>query len=185
MSGLEIAAGIAGLISFTSRIIEMLTGLTSAIPKSTRLLTSLLNLRHVLERVSSEFSRTIGVLQQSELNITSSLLRKCLEDIELTCQEYDVLLQKIRKRRGGFRQMKWKTSESDRREMDTRLEAGKSTLQLLLSSITYVNPSGAFSRSALQDTQAYTPSAKRANDKHVAEDHLRHIRRQIQVRPSG
>ncbi|KAF2786710.1 hypothetical protein K505DRAFT_380093 [Melanomma pulvis-pyrius CBS 109.77] len=135
MSGLEISAGIAGLIAFTSRIIEFLSGMTSSIPKSTQLLTSLRNLRHVLERVSSEFSKTISSFPRSELNIASGLLRSCIQDIQYTCTEYDALLRKIRGKMGGFRQVKWKTSESERGELDRRLEAGKSTLHLLLSQI--------------------------------------------------
>jgi len=136
MPGFELAVGIIGLISFTSRMIELLTGLSSSLPKSTQLLTSLRNLRHVLERVHSDYSLTLKFLPRAGSNITTSLLRACIGDIEQTCKEYDELLQNIRKI-GGFRQVKWKTSASDRMELDRRLEASKSTLLLLLYSITY------------------------------------------------
>jgi len=136
MLGFELAVGIIGLISFTSRMIELLTGLSSSLPKSTQLLTSLRNLRHVLERVHSDYSLTLKVLPRAGSNITTSLLRACIGDIEQTCKEYDELLQNIRKI-GGFRQVKWKTSASDRMGLDRRLEASKSTLLLLLYSITY------------------------------------------------
>ena len=136
MPGFELAVGIIGLISFTSRMIELLAGLSSSLPKSTQLLTSLRNLRHVLERVHSDYSLTLKVLPRAGSNITTSLLRACIGDIEQTCKEYDELLQNIRKI-GGFRQVKWKTSASDRMELDRRLEASKSTLLLLLYSITY------------------------------------------------
>ena len=137
MLGFELAVGIIGLTSFTSRMIELLTGLSSSLPKSTQLLTSLRNLRHVLEHVHSDYSLTLKVLPRAGSNITTSLLRACIGDIEQTCKEYDELLQNIRRKIGGFRQVKWKTSASDRMELDRRLEASKSTLLLLLYSITY------------------------------------------------
>jgi hypothetical protein len=135
MSGFELAAGIAGLIAFTTRMLELLTGLTDSIPRSTKLLQSICNLRDVLNRVSSEYSLMLARLPAGDVNVTSSLLRRCVDDIHGTCQEYDVLLRKIRAKMGGLRQIGWKRSEGERVELDRRLESGKSTLSLLIASI--------------------------------------------------
>jgi hypothetical protein len=138
MSPFEAATGIAGLIAFTLKLIELLYGMSGSIPRSTQLLDAIHNLHHVLERVSSEYSMTISSFPQLELNAATRALRNCIQQILCTCTEYDTLLRKIRAQIGGMRQLKWKISESEREELDRRLEAGKSTLQILLTQLRYV-----------------------------------------------
>ncbi|KAF1995791.1 hypothetical protein P154DRAFT_526057 [Amniculicola lignicola CBS 123094] len=142
-------ASIAGLVLFTNSLIDLLDGLSSSIPKSTQLLTSLCNLRGVLNLVSPEYFERLDIH-------TKASLEGCLADIRNTCEEYDGLLKKIKGRCDGYRQVSWKASEKERVEMDGRLEKGKSTLLLLLQIISDEQQRVARENAAIPRLPAYT-----------------------------
>jgi len=138
MSSFGVATGIVGLVVITVKLIDLLYGMSDSIPKSSRLLDAIRNLHVVLERVLSEYSMTIRSFPQLELNVATTILRDCIQEITSTCTEYDALLQRIKAQMGGLRQLKWRLSEGERGELDRRLEAGKSTLQIFMTLLRYV-----------------------------------------------
>ena len=167
MTPFELITGIAGLIAFTLKMIELLSSMTESIPKSTQLLRAIRNLHQVLERVSSEYSITISSFPPLQLNLANNLLRDCVQDIHCICKEYDALLQRIKASMGGLRQLRWRTSESERGELDRRLEAGKSTLHILLTQLRYViiqiQPSRIITYSVCKSGNTHSDLAKSVN----------------------
>ncbi|KAJ3545791.1 hypothetical protein NM208_g2332 [Fusarium decemcellulare] len=138
MPALETLASIAGLVTFAGKLISTLNGLRGCGPKCSALIQSMQNLRDVLERVQAEYEKTLDMVNRlngasSSLSITNSLLSRCLGGCSLTCRDFEAILGKIS--RSKVRSLKWRLAEGDLEHLATRLEGDKSTLVLLLASI--------------------------------------------------
>ena len=136
VTGLEIAATVAGLAKFLLDLIDLATSLARSVPKCKGLLRDLETLLKVLERIRDDYGRTISLLQPrgaSGLQVVNSLLARCIDDCGLTCREYNRILTAVLKSK--IRPLRWRSSQEDLKYASARLEANKSTLTLCLSSI--------------------------------------------------
>ncbi len=139
VSGPNIAAGIAGLISLTGRLVILGCSLRGMLRRCHALLRGISTLQNVLIGVTTEYENTLRLINSralgsSELDLTNGLLSKNLSECRYTCEDFEKVLRAIPKSK--LRAIMGYVEDSTVKELGHRLEMNKTTLVLLLASIT-------------------------------------------------
>lgn len=134
---LEVIGAIAALTSILNNLIIIVNGLHKVSAQCATILQQLRTLSSVLLHVDQEFNRTLKLIAIGSCNIgidvTRDLLQQCIRDCTATCQQYELLLTKVSCSK--FKPFRWKLSTGDLNRLHLDLEARKSTLLTVLTSI--------------------------------------------------
>ncbi len=71
--------------------------------------------------------------RDEDMTNNQPLLLRCVQDCDKTCKDYDAALTRILQSK--IRQIKWSMSQPELKDIGSRLEANKSTLQLCMTTI--------------------------------------------------
>ena len=134
----EVLGILASVAALCETVITLAADLRGVAKGSAALVQQLETFLNVLKHVDSEFQRTLSMCgwyagSNKEFKMARALLEKCLGDCEVTCQDYETLLSKVRFSK--FRAMRWKQSKEELARLHTNLEARKSTLPTVMVSI--------------------------------------------------
>lgn len=163
--GLEIIAGIAGLLTFAQKLASLLCGLRNSRIHTTEYIKRIQNLHRVLLKVAAEYGADANATDSSwypqfsfidhavrkktpDLNNgepdpewlsceTAEILRSCLISLFETCNEYETLLTRIKETSWGrvIRALRWKLAAGDVVALSSRLRSDMSTLSLLIQTM--------------------------------------------------
>ena len=138
LTGLEILSVLSAIQAIVEKSINLASSLKGASAGSTALTQQLTTFSKVLEHVEQEFKTTLRLRGETDscavgLDVASDLLTACLNDCRATCEGYSILLAKINSSR--MRSLQWKRAKTELDRLHINLEARKSTLLTVMSSI--------------------------------------------------
>jgi hypothetical protein len=130
---LSITSGVASLAAILAQLIIRAYSLRGILKEFDALASSLQTLKDVLDRIEREYTESLKVID-SDSRVGPALSRS-IDECRTTCEKIDEVLGKIQK--AVSRHIRGSIEESTIKGLLRRLERDKSTLKLLMDTITY------------------------------------------------
>ena len=131
---LELVTSIAGLIAFVETLLGFASELRSLSSDCSSLVNELAVLNRVLNEVDREFRESINLCTAAARPTTLNVLEGCILQCKATCEELRDVINRIR--RSKAKKVRARLEAGKIREGLKRLERDKSTLRLMMATIT-------------------------------------------------